>query len=238
MGNNIAYSIQENRRLKHPRLIVTPLGEVVVAIPPGFDRGIIPGLVRQKVAWIAEALRRRQGTLGRERKRQELLFPDKVELRSVGEVWGVEYAHKPGRLLELEVVDKTELRISGDLDSHAASGRLLCEWLKWKAREELPRWLQRVARQHGFSYERVSIRHQKTRWGSCSGRGTISLNIKLLCLPPELVEHVLVHELCHTVHPNHSAAFWELVGSCDSSVAMHRSELRLASRYIPPFLEL
>ncbi len=238
MQGERAYSVRENRRLKHPRLMVTALGEVVVVVPPGFDCATIPGLLRDKEAWIAEALRRRQVTADSEQGRQALLFPDKIELRGIGELWGVEYCHKPGCMLELEVVDRAGLRMSGDLDAHAASAKLLQEWLKWKARDVLPGWLQRVARQHGFSYERVSVRHQKTRWGSCSGQGTISLNIKLLFLPSELVEHVLIHELCHTVHPNHSRAFWELVGRCDPNTDRNRRELRLASRSMPLFLEL
>ena len=70
-----------------------------------------------------------------------------------------------------------------------------------------------VARKHDFAYNRVTIRQQKTRWGSCSSQGTICLNWRLLLLPSDLCDYVLVHELCHLRHLDHSAKFWSLVES-------------------------
>ncbi len=68
--------------------------------------------------------------------------------------------------------------------------------------------LRELARQHGFIYHGVTIRNQKTRWGSCSHRKTISLNAKLAVLPPDLRDYVILHELAHTRVHNHSPAFW------------------------------
>ena len=68
--------------------------------------------------------------------------------------------------------------------------------------------LRELAREHGFIYHGVTIRNQKTRWGSCSYRNTISLNAKLAILPPDLRDYVILHELAHTRVHNHSAAFW------------------------------
>jgi hypothetical protein len=76
--------------------------------------------------------------------------------------------------------------------------------------------LKELAAQHGFRYGRAGIRNQKSRWGSCSTRNHISLNIQLLALPGHLRDYVILHELVHTEHKNHSRAFWmrlnELVG--------------------------
>ena len=69
--------------------------------------------------------------------------------------------------------------------------------------------LHQLAKQYGFTYNRVSIRNQRTRWGSCSGKGNISLNIKLVALPPELFDYVILHELVHTRIHNHSRKFWK-----------------------------
>ena len=68
--------------------------------------------------------------------------------------------------------------------------------------------LRELALRHGFVYNRVTIRNQRTRWGSCSAANNISLNMKLVALPPELVDYVLLHELLHTRIKNHGPAFW------------------------------
>jgi len=69
--------------------------------------------------------------------------------------------------------------------------------------------LEELARIHGFSYNRVTVRNQKTRWGSCSSRNNINLNIKLFTLPQELMDYVILHELVHTRIKNHSLRFWQ-----------------------------
>jgi hypothetical protein len=80
---------------------------------------------------------------------------------------------------------------------------------KIEARKKIIGRLQELAKQHGFTYNKVSIRNQRTRWGSCSGKGNISLNIKLVALPPELFDYVILHELVHTRIHNHSRTFWK-----------------------------
>jgi len=77
-----------------------------------------------------------------------------------------------------------------------------------KAKRKLTRRLKHLAEKHGFTFNRVSIRNQKTRWGSCSHRNNISLNMKLIRLPEELMDYVILHELVHTRFKNHSNDFW------------------------------
>ena len=79
---------------------------------------------------------------------------------------------------------------------------------KEKAKKVLTRRLQQLADKHGFVYSRVFLRNQKTRWGSCSSKNNISLNMKLIKLPEELIDYVILHELVHTRKKDHSKGFW------------------------------
>jgi hypothetical protein len=77
-----------------------------------------------------------------------------------------------------------------------------------RARTKLVDRLKSLAERHGFTYNRVSVRDQKARWGSCSGRNNISLSIRLVSLPDELIDYVILHELTHTRKRDHGPAFW------------------------------
>lgn len=83
------------------------------------------------------------------------------------------------------------------------------EELRILAKSYLPHRTMELAHELGFSYNRVTCRHQKSRWGSCNHLNNISLNIELMRLPPELRDYIIVHELTHTVHKHHQDAFWD-----------------------------
>jgi predicted metal-dependent hydrolase len=83
--------------------------------------------------------------------------------------------------------------------------------LRARAANELPPQLLALAARHGLAVTRVSIRNQRSRWGSCSPRGHIALNFRLLLMPPEVRDYILIHELMHLRQPNHSIRFWRLV---------------------------
>lgn len=101
-----------------------------------------------------------------------------------------------------------------------------------EAKAFLPRRLAYIADQGGFRYSKVRYSNAKGRWGSCNSRGVISLNVALMNLPKELIDYVLTHELSHTRHLNHSAAFWETVAQFYPDYQNARKALKNYSPYI------
>ena len=85
------------------------------------------------------------------------------------------------------------------------------EELRWAAKADLPGRIARLSEVTGLKYEKLTIRASRTKWGSCSGRNHISLSLFLMALPEHLRDYVIIHELCHTVHHNHSPRFHALV---------------------------
>lgn len=98
-----------------------------------------------------------------------------------------------------------------------------------KAREYLPYRLEYYAKLYGYSYDKCRLSHANTRWGSCSSNRTISLNIGLMKVPEVLRDYVILHELAHLNHMDHSKAFWAEVGSHDKNYKNHEKKLKLFS---------
>lgn len=96
---------------------------------------------------------------------------------------------------------------------------------KEAARHLVTRRLAELNQVYGFKYGRISIRNQRTRWGSCSRQGNLNFHYKIALLPPHLADYVLVHELCHVRELNHSRRFWELVARTVPNFKEMRREL-------------
>jgi predicted metal-dependent hydrolase len=104
--------------------------------------------------------------------------------------------------------------------------------IRQKARRFIPARVDFLARKFGFKYGKVSLRNQKTRWGSCSSQNNISLNIALVLLRPALIDYVILHELAHTQHKNHSAEFWNSLERISPDYKRLRRELKKHTTYL------
>ena len=101
------------------------------------------------------------------------------------------------------------------------------EILMKKAREYLPYRLEYYAKLYGYRYDKCRLTHANTRWGSCSSKKTISLNIGLMKLPEKLRDYVILHELAHLNHMDHSRAFWAEVYEHDKNYKNHDKKLKM-----------
>jgi predicted metal-dependent hydrolase len=98
-------------------------------------------------------------------------------------------------------------------------------WYREQARLEVERILRHESKRLQIAYRSVSIRDQRSRWGSCSSRGVLSFNWRLICTPPAVLHYVIVHELCHVVRHDHSPVFWQLMALARPSYAEERKWL-------------
>ena len=113
------------------------------------------------------------------------------------------------------------------LKSHPLLTTVDVEQMRKEAKASLPRRVAELAHLYGFSYSNLTIRDSKTRWGSCSALNSISLSLYLMKVPEHLQDYVNLHELCHTVHHNHSVQFWALMDEVtDGKAHALRKELR------------
>ena len=112
---------------------------------------------------------------------------------------------------KVEWVAATRQRLSERVATYPTISRKEVEELRHAARIYIPHTVERLAAQHGFKYSSLRISSAHTRWGSCSGRNGISISLFVMLLPEHLREFIILHELCHTIHHNHSAEFHALL---------------------------
>jgi len=182
-------------------------------------------------------------TLGSEKERRDRRLetrqsgfaPRTISFEAVGKRFTVCYTHLQGRGLELTQPSLSELEVRGNTGNRQGCLTLLRWWLQAQGRLHLVPWLARLSLETGLAFRATQIRGQKTRWGSCSSRGTISLNYKLLFLPPHLVRYLMLHELCHTAHLNHSAKFWSFLAALEPDSRALDAEMKGAGRFVPPW---
>lgn len=201
------YTLKESSRAKHVRLKISAQEGLVIVVPQGFDRRRLPEILQRRRTWIEKHLAALQDLPIAE------FPPAQLELLAVDEVWQIKYLKqaKAKQVLLEENELKRQLLFKGDIDNEALIKQGLHQWLLKQGRQHFVPWLQQLSHSAGLHYNKLQVRKQKTRWGSCSSRLTISLNYKLLFLPPQFARYVLLHELAHTRYLNHSKAFWALL---------------------------
>jgi predicted metal-dependent hydrolase len=207
--------VRESRRARRLAVRVHRTGRVEVVVPPRTSRATVSAFLSEHRDWIET---RREAAL-RHKPPETPFPPPRIALPGVYETWRVHLAGGSGRVRIREPREREQpgeelLVISGEVSSPQLLKDALRRWLMGRAQLVLAEHLADCAWEFGFAYRTLSIRRQRTRWGSCSVRGTISLNCCILFQPPEVLRYLLIHELAHTRHMNHSRAFWACVGHC------------------------
>ncbi|CAN1211102.1 SprT family zinc-dependent metalloprotease [Tumidithrix helvetica PCC 7403] len=230
------YQLRVSPKAKHMRLSVSVDKGLEVVVPENFDRRRILEFLVQKRTWIDKALQQVN------RKREYLaaqspdLLPETIYLGAIAETWQVEYSPASSKFITAKEQKGQKLIVTGNVENIEAGKALLRQWLNRKAQKELIPWLRKVSVAARLPYRQTSVRGQKTLWASCSSSKNISLNFKLLFLEPDAVNYVFIHELCHTVHMNHSAKFWALVSKYEPNYLKLDRSLNQAWQVIPAWV--
>jgi hypothetical protein len=207
----IPYQLRFSGR-KRLRIVVRPDLTVRVDAPLGFSEGEIAAAVRSKAPWVVRQLDELTDYLPLPTPHQ---YVSGQTVAYLGRQYRLrvseglpEPAKLKGRFLEVTVKDKMAV---------PAIKRAVVAWYRVRAeavfRKRLDACLQ-VASRHGATEPDLVIRQMRTRWGSCTAKGRITLNLHLVQVPVHCIDYVIMHELCHTVEHNHSPAFYRLLTRC------------------------
>lgn len=194
------YVSVSQRKVKWARIQVQPSGEVLIVVPQILTSSEVFDVYQSKQRWIenkrAKALRRLS---------EYPSLPDN-ELMLFGRSFQVQVDSSEKRHARLNHGTGVITYAKNLLDKRERQ-----RWYRDFAKQYLSVRLVQLAELHGFKFNRLFVREQKTRWGSCSSRGNISLNWKLVKAPVWVSDYVILHELVHTEIMNHSAVFWQRI---------------------------
>jgi predicted metal-dependent hydrolase len=230
------FTVRYSPRARAVSLRICARRGLQIVVPRYFDEAQAPKVLEQHKPWIERTWQRikPQMIVGE----AEELVPVQVVLQALNETWSVQYvAELANKKLWRELPAEKCLIINANSAHHRKVRKILLSWLQQRAKGFLLPLLAALSQQTGLLYARASVRHAATRWGSCSAHKTISLNCKLLFLPQHLVEYVLIHELCHTVHLNHSRHFWDLVKRFSPDCHQSRKQLKQENKLLPTWIE-
>lgn len=235
-GALFQHSVRISPKAKSVRLRVSVQKGLEVIVPREYEVTRIPDLLERKRHWIRSALDRADENRRFFRSPQVWQLPATVTLRAIGRTWCVEPhpADLPWVAVQ-EVGDTLEIR--GKVTDEISSRAALQRWLSRKAHQYLVPMLKEVSRKTGRPFGRAYVKHQRTRWASCSRHKSISLNAKLLFLDPDLVRYVMIHELCHTQEMHHSRRFWLIIQSACPNFRTLDIKLRDAWKMVPRWLQ-
>lgn len=223
--------MRESARARRLSIKVYPRGKVEVVVPKRTRPGVVEAFVTENQAWICRA----RDAFAAEHKPEPFVLPQSIELPAVASTVTVRYLPQEGKTVRFRFGDNC-LTLSGRVEDEKACIGAIRRWLGNYAKQEFASRLQALSALTGIGYSKMQVRAQRTCWGSRSSSGTLSLNLCLLFLEPELLRYLMLHELCHGRHMNHSKRFWGLLGRFEPSYRKLDRALTDAWKSVPAWL--
>ncbi len=219
IGNDIiTYKIIESKR-KSVAIEITRDGEVLVRVPKGIREQDLNKLMKSRQRWIYVRV-----MAARERKPISRSYKTGRKLLFLGQEIELQVEPHPNKEFVLLKEDKLYVCI---LDGHEdLVPKMLEEWYRRQARKVLTELTEYYARRMCLIVNQISIKDQRTRWGSCSAKHNLNYNYRLVMAPKSVIEYVVIHELCHMIHMNHSKEFWHEVEKIQPEYKQYRKWLK------------
>ena len=228
--------VRVSARARGVSLRFVPERGLEVVTPAGVPAEYLVRAVGLRREWLARVCERLAAEGALPHQAPPSIRPDRLVLTAFSRQWRVEYLPRERAGCLLAVRGPQALVVSGAIDDSAAVAGVLTAFCRDRGGALLRQALATVGREAGLPYTGVTIRAQRTRWGSCTAKGRISLNFTLAFLPWELTRLVLLHELCHTRELNHSARFWALLERYVPGCRAVDARLAAARHYLPLWL--
>lgn len=226
------FSVRESGRAKRLSIKVFPRGRVEVVVPKRTRAVDVREFVEAHRDWIRKA----RASFAAEHPPEPFALPTSVRLPGIERSFCVRYQRDDGSKSVRYRVSGNTVVLSGRTADESLCVNALKRWLTALAKKEyLPR-LRSLSALTSNAFRKLHVRGQKTCWGSHSSTGTISLNYCLMFLEPRLLRYVMIHELCHARHMNHSASFWRLVGSFEPNYRRFDKSLNACWKRIPTWV--
>lgn len=211
--------------IKRLTIKIKPTGEINVTIPFLVSFNNAERFVLSKTEWIQATLRKI-----REKRPQALLINDQSSFQTYCHTLRI-IRYEGDKLMRKFKAEYVEVYIPFESMIESPSIQefimsTLTETYRREAKVFLPDRVKHLAELHSFRYNKISVKNMKSRWGSCSGKNNINLNIHLMSLPEALRDYVILHELVHTVEKNHGPRFWQKLETICPGSTMLRKEVR------------
>jgi len=223
------------------RLTVSLEKGVVVVVPKSMSKKhvakLVPTFIKDKKYWLKEAIEQLKARSSSSFDMKQCEIPTDILLPALGQTFFLSCVE--GSLsqaegsISLRQTDDYQLEVKGDLRNKKRVFELLEAFFKVYAKHYLKERLDQLSEQFSLPYNRLTVRAQKTRWGSCSSKKNISLNYRLLFIEKKLLDYILVHELVHTIHMNHSSAYWTYFESLMQDARVRDKEINRQTKELP-----
>lgn len=211
-GQSVAYGVRTSQRAKRISLRFSRSNGLEVVYPPGLRQPDPEALLRERSAWVRKAIARFKDADANRRLR-EYRAGESFLFRGASVSLKLESAPSLNQIAAFLKDRQLVVALPEPaLNANCAEIRQAIErFYRAQAQDYLPNRTEELAQKHGFKFARVRVKNQKTRWGSCSAKRNINLNMRLMMAPDAAIDYVIIHELCHLRELNHSPAFWALV---------------------------